>query len=145
MRDMEPRTESGFWTTCFGSSPRERWAATWFAVTCLAWAVSFVAAAAVLNRELVAARASWAVAAVPAVFAVATLLVCVRYLRELDELQRRVQLGALAFACGMTWVAIAAYPLFELVGAPKADSSSYMLVMVFSYMVGIIVAGVRYR
>ena len=142
---MEPIRDSGFWTVCFGSGPRERWAGGWFVAASLAWAMSFVAATYALRRELVAPPVSWAVAAVPPVVAVATLLVFVRYLRELDELQRRIQLGALAFGLGAMSIAITGYPLFELLGAPKADSSRYLLVMVLSYVLGNVVAWIRYR
>lgn len=142
---MEPIRDSGFWTVCFGRGPRERRAAGRFVVGSSVSAVSFVAAAYALKHQLVAAPVSWAVAAVPPIVTVAALLVFVRYLRELDELQRRIQLGALAFGLGATWVAITGYPLFELVGAPKADPSSYLLVMVLSYVLGNVVAWIRYR
>src|SRR5262245_33625873 len=113
---MERSRDAGFWAVCFGSSPRERGAGAWFAVGSAIWAAAFVAASYVLMHERVAAPVTWAVAAVPAVAAVAALLVFVRYLRELDELQRRIQLGALAFALAAAWIAIPAYPLFELAG-----------------------------
>lgn len=142
---MEPRKNGSFWTVCFGSSPRERQTAGWFSVASLVWAASWVAAAYIFKNRLVAAPASLAVAAVPGVFAVTMVLVFMRYLRELDELQRRIQLGALAFSLGATWVAIATYPLFETAGALKADSAPYIFLMVLAYMVGNIVAWVRYR
>lgn len=142
---MEPRKDGSFWSVCFGSSPRERQAAGWFSAASLAWAASWVAAAYVFKHELAGATASLAVAAVPGLFAVSMVLVFARYLRELDELQRRIQLGALAFSLGATWVAIATYPLFETAGAPKADSAPYIMVMVLAYTAGNIVAWIRYR
>lgn len=142
---MERRKDGGFWTVCFGSSPRERRAGGWFSVAGLAWAVAWVTAVHTLGHKLVAPPASLAVAAAPAVLAVVMLLLFMRYLRELDELQRRIQLGALAFSLGAMWIAVTAYPVFELAGAPKAASAPYVLVMAVSYMVGNIIAWVRYR
>ena len=142
---MDSANDGTFWTVCFGSSPRERRAGGWFSVAAFIWAVAWVAAVYTLGHQLVAAPMSWVIAAVPAVFGVTMLLLFARYLRELDELQRRIQLGALAFGLGVTWIAITAYPVFELAGAPKAGSASYILVMVLSYMAGNVVAWVRYR
>src|SRR3954465_9805496 len=124
---MEQREDRGFLAHCFGGSARERRACAWFSAGCLAWAAAFVESSYALKHELVAAPASWLVAAAPAAAPVAGLLVFVHYLRELDELQRRIQLGALAFALAAAWIAIPAYPLLELAGAPKAASAVYVV------------------
>ena len=142
---MEPSRDGGFWTVCFGNGARERRAAGWFVAACAAWAAVLLLAAYVLKHQIVATPAAWAVAAVPALGAIGTVLVFVRFLRDLDELQRGIQIGALAFGFGAMWVAISSYPLFERVGAPAADSEHYVLVMMLAYMIGNVVAWIRYR
>jgi hypothetical protein len=143
---MAQQEDRGFLARCFGSSPRERQAGAWLSRVCLVYALTFVGSTYALKHELVGAPVSWLVAAAPAAAAAAVLLVFVRYLRELDELQRRIQLGALAFALGAAWVAISAYPLLGLTGAPPmAGPALCIAVMALAYCLGIVVAGVRYR
>ncbi|MCH8219506.1 MAG: hypothetical protein IH892_22350 [Planctomycetes bacterium] len=70
----------------------------------------------------------------------------VRFLKESDELQRKIQLDALALAMGIGLVGSFTYSL--LVTAKfiiDAEISDIILLMVLTYIVGIIVGQVRYR
>ena len=142
---MAQQEDPGFLARCFGGGRRERRAGAWLVAGCEAFAVAFVGSTYMLKHELVGAPVSWLVAAAPVAAAVVVVLVFVHYLRELDELQRRIQLDALAFSLAALWVAITAYPLLELTGAPKAGPALYILIMALAYVLGIMVAGVRYR
>ncbi|MCH8014377.1 MAG: hypothetical protein IH823_06250 [Candidatus Dadabacteria bacterium] len=69
-----------------------------------------------------------------------------RFLTELDELQRKIQLDSLALSMGIGLVGSFSYSL--LVTAKfisDAEISDIILLMVLTYMVGIIVGQVRYR
>ena len=70
----------------------------------------------------------------------------IRFLKELDELQRKIQLDSLALSMGVTLVGSFTYSL--LVTAKfitDAEISDIILLMGLTYMVGIIVGQVRYR
>jgi hypothetical protein len=88
---------------------------------------------------------SWAIAAVPIILGVLVLFTYRRFLRESDELQRQIQLEALALGLGVGWVAISSYPLFERLGAPPLDTADYVLVMAVSYSLGSILGWRKYR
>lgn len=59
------------------------------------------------------------VAALPAIPAALGLLAFVRYLGRMDELQRRVQLDAIAFAAGATALITFTWGLLENAGFPQ--------------------------
>jgi hypothetical protein len=69
-----------------------------------------------------------------------------RYLKELDELQRKIQLDALALSMGVSLVASFSYSL--LVTAKfitGVEVSDIILLMTLTYVVGTIVGQIRYR
>ena len=69
-----------------------------------------------------------------------------RFLTELDELQRKIQLDSLALSLGVALVGSFSYSL--LVTAKfisDAEISHIILLMGLTYMVGIIVGQIRYR
>ena len=81
-----------------------------------------------------------------AVIGLGLIVTFMRYLKELDELQRKIQLEALAIAMGVGFVGGFSYSL--LVTAKfisDAEISDIILLMTLTYVVGIIVGQVRYR
>jgi hypothetical protein len=58
------------------------------------------------------------------------------FLREADELLRRIQTEALALGFGLGAVFSLLYPLLEGLGAPKLDGSTTALVMMLSWGAG---------
>ncbi len=69
-----------------------------------------------------------------------------RYLREVDELQRKIQLDALALSMGVGWVGGFTYSLLVTAQfVTDNEVSDIIMLMTFTYMVGIIVGQVRYR
>jgi hypothetical protein len=78
---------------------------------------------------------------VPALFAV---LVVVRHLGRLDELQRRIQLEAIAFAFGGTAVLTFSYGFLELVGFPHVNWHFVWPLMATLWLVGAALAMRRY-
>lgn len=77
---------------------------------------------------------------------VGMIVTYMRFLTELDELQRKIQLDSLALSLGVALVGSFSYSL--LVTAKfisDAEISHIILLMGLTYMVGIIVGQIRYR
>lgn len=112
----------------------------------LAWAVSFVGGVQMISRGLMpTGTIAWLAAALPMVIAVFVLIAYGRFLRDTDELNRLIQLQALALGFGGGWFAVAGYRVFELLGAPPIDQGSVVLIMAVLYSIGVVLGRVRYR
>lgn len=110
-----------------------------------AWAVAFVGGAHLLRRGLAGTGPlSWVVAGLPAVLGALVVMAYVRYLRETDEFQRTIHLGALGIGFGGGWFAAAGYRLFELQGAPELSRGGVIIVMAVAYTAGILLGRRRY-
>ncbi len=117
-----------------------------FALWTLAWAVSFIAASSALKHlPGLPSAAAWAIAAAPSLLGVTAILAYLRFLRQADELQRRIQLEGLAFGFGVGAVFAIGYQLFELAGAPRFSLTDGALVMFLSWTLGQFLAQRRYR
>lgn len=109
------------------------------------WGLSFVGASFLIRRELVAAGPmSWLLAAVPSLVAVAVLLGYGRYLAEADELQRKIQLQALALGFGGGLFAGFGYSVFQRIGAPRGDVTDAAAAMILFYVLGLWLGKRRY-
>lgn len=109
------------------------------------WLVSFAAATFMIKGEVISTGiTSWIVAAVPLVVGLGAMLAYGRYIRQADELQRRIQVQALALGFGVAFFFGFGYRLLEKVGAPAADISDVSIVMAFFYFVGLWIGRRRY-
>lgn len=143
---MNDTVRPSFWSRCHDDTERDRRNMFRWLGLVLLWAICFVGASWLLKRELVSpGPAAWAVAILPTIAGIVAVLAYVHYLRAADELQRQIQLNGLALGFGVTWLAIAGYPLLERAGAPVADVNDYSLVMAASFSLGILLAWRRYR
>ena len=79
---------------------------------------------------------------VPLIF---TLVAFVRYLDRMDELQRRIQLEAMAFAFGGTALLTFGYGFLQLVGFPQQSWFFVWPIMGVLWMVGKARADRRYK
>ena len=112
----------------------------------LAYVVVLVASITVLQQTPHFAAPIRAVVAVtPTIPAVFGLLVFVRFLGSMDELQRRIQLDALGFAFGATAILTFAYGLLENAGVPQLRAIWLAPLMVMLWGCGAAVASRRYR
>lgn len=112
----------------------------------LVWGLCFVAALWVLRENLLPdGPLSWLVAALPTVAGFVLLSSFTRYLHEIDELQRSIQLQAMALGFGGGYLAICAWATFEQVGAPHVDPLSLLAIMPILYAVGTVAGHLRYR
>ena len=109
------------------------------------WLVSFAASTFIIKSEVTSTGiVGWIVAAIPTVVGLGAMLAYGRYLRQADELQRRIQLQALAVGFGVAFFFGFGYRLLEKVGAPAAEISDVSVVMMFFYFVGLWIGRRRY-
>jgi len=115
----------------------------------LAWAVGLTVASFTLKGRIfhVAAGSlsSWVLALVPVVLFVGVLAAYLRFLRQTDELQRLIQLQALAVGFGAGILLLMHWELFELVGLPQMDPSDAAMVPIFAYVLSAASLAWRYR
>ena len=77
---------------------------------------------------------------------VGMILAFKRFLTVMDELERKIQLDALALSVGVTIVGFSSYSILDKVGVVPELSPAYLIMlMALTYMAGIIIGKVRYR
>lgn len=131
---------------CRDATPRDRRNQLRFILLGLGWAVTLVGCKLVVARELLPeGPALWIVAVLPAIVAVFAVLAFVHYLREADELERSIQLQAMAVAMGSGFVAWSGVVLLEEAGAPITDWPLVYLIVVASYVISYHAGQRRYR
>ena len=114
----------------------------------LLWILSYLGARLLLERGDLALPLRMAIAAMPVPPFAWFLLTLGRQLRELDELERRIQLEALAFAFPLALLLLMALGLFELAGPLPPEDLSYRHVWAYLpmfYFLGLAIAWRRYR
>lgn len=112
-----------------------------------AWFVAWIGARMVLESAGVPVWVRVAAALAPVPLAGAALLTILRGARELDELEQRIQLEALAFAFIMALLLIMTLGLMELAVTLNRDDWSYRHVwamLPLFYFLGLVLARRRY-
>jgi hypothetical protein len=98
------------------------------------------------RRELVPAGVlHWLMAALPLLIGAVALWFWLRYLREADELQRRIQLNAVAFGFGVTFFWITSYSALIAAGAPTLEQNLHMAPGVGAFMLALLYGRWQYR
>lgn len=113
----------------------------------VAWFAAWIGARIVLENPSVPAWARVAAALAPTPIAGMALLAIIRGARELDELERRIQLEALAFAFVLAVLLIMTLGLMELAVTLNRDDWSYRHVWAMlppMYFAGLVLARRRY-
>ena len=142
----EDSSRESFWVRCGLSSGGSRRSELRLAGMTLVWAVLFAGGKQLITNDLLpAGPIPWAVAALPSVAAILVLVEFVRFLRGADELQRVIQLQALALGFGGGFFFICGYSLFEPLGAPPSQSADIVVIMPLLYVVGVLNGARRYR
>ena len=143
---MSKATDKAVWGRCLDTPPHDWRNMKRFLWSLGAWAVCFAGGSQLIKRELLpAGPIPWVVALLPNVVAVLVIVAYARFLREADELQRVVQLQALALGFGGTFFALSGYRILERLGAPAADIGDFAVVMAVLYAVGSVLGWRRYR
>ena len=69
-----------------------------------------------------------------------------RFLKELDEMERKIQLDALASSVGITVIGFSTYSILEKAGfLPDLNPSNLIVLIALTYMVAVIIGRVRYQ
>ena len=91
--------------------------------------------------------ASWAAVAINLAVGIGWIVAHARYLRGLDELQRKITQDALAVTLGVGWVGGFAYIVADAAGliARQAEMGLLSALLAVVYMVAIVVGNLRYR
>ena len=91
--------------------------------------------------------ASWAAVATNLAAGIGWIVAHARFLRGIDELQRKIMQDALAVTLGVGWVAGFAYVLADAADliAHDADIGVFSALLAVVYMVAIVGGNIRYR
>lgn len=117
------------------------------AVSGIVWGLSFVAARLLLEQPGLDTSDRLLLAFGPTVPFIGLLLGAVGLSREADEMERRVQLEALALAFGLTMLLVATLALAQRAGFAKYEDFSYvhlLPILFIFYLGGTISARRRY-
>jgi hypothetical protein len=104
----------------------------------------FAASTILIDGDFLPHAADWALTAVTAFLMVMSMCSYGVFLRHADELLRKVNLDALAFAFGAGVVVMMVYRLCERLGAPKLDFNDPSLIMILTWMAGQWIGARRY-
>ncbi len=139
---MKSEVESSSWRA---GMPRRDWRNQWHLIGWIfAWMLSFVGASALLRFGWVGGSAGYLVALLPNLLGVATFWSFLRFLREADELQRKIRLEALGWGFGCGAVFMVGYQLLERAGFPPIDTADPLVVMSFAWAMATLVLTRRY-
>jgi len=91
--------------------------------------------------------ASWAAVAINLAFGIGWIAAHARYLREIDELQRKIMQDAMAVTLGVAWVVGFAYVVADAADLIARDVGigALSVLMAVVYMVATVVGQLRYR
>lgn len=106
--------------------------------------LAFAGATILIDGHFISASAGWVLTVGTAVLMLFTMRSYIVFLRQADELLRKIHLEALAFAFGAGMVVMMAYRLCERLGAPKLDINDGALVMMLTWIAGQIIGSRRY-
>ncbi len=142
---MMEQAKRSLWVWC-AMSERDRRNQLRLVGWIFAWAAAWVLASAGIGRGWVPGGApAITVTLLHVLLGGAMMLAFRRFLREADELQRRIQLEALALGFGAAVVGAAAYRLLERAGATDvSDVSDVIMILAVGYSVGVIAGQRRY-
>ncbi len=116
-----------------------------FVIAMVAYVLILFAVIPVLNHDALPRALRAVVALVPMIPLVFVATACVGAVRELDELQRRIQFEALAFAFTLTALLTFSYGFLQVgAGLPPANLFGVWPLMAVLWLLGLFVARRRY-
>ncbi len=146
--DMNKAEQKTLWQKilCGSGSKQDQRNQIHFVIWTFLWALSLVAVTWGLKSDYdFPYRLDWLLAIVPTLLGIAVLISYIRFLRETDEMLRKIQLEGLAIGFGVGVLFTAGYQLFETVGAPAIDSHDTVAIMMFAWVFGQLLAMRRYQ
>jgi hypothetical protein len=125
--------------------PRDRQNQRRVTLWALAWALSFVAVTLAIKKQWLPFGVALAGMIGTALFGIATVLAYRRFLQEADELRRKIEMEALAFAFGAGVIGGMTYWQLMVSGAVSGLGFAYVFAaMVISHSVGVLIGLRRY-
>lgn len=115
------------------------------AITMTIYAVLLIGSITAINLGLVAGPWKYLVVLLPMIPAGFVPLTAIRFLRQIDEMQRLIQLEALAFAFTVSALITFGYGFLEAVGLPHLNWTLVWPIMGVSWAVGLLIAHRRYE
>lgn len=132
-------------SSCRNTTERDRRNASRANAWLLAWMVSFFLATFGIKLEILpAGLLTYLAIAVSSLLGLVSVIAFTRFLREADELQRKIQLEALALGFGGGFLATFTLSLVERAADTRMDLGDPFLAMVVLYVVGILLGARRY-
>lgn len=110
----------------------------------IVWMVVFLAATVAVAEEWISGPAAVVLASAPIALSLAAAWCYLRFLRQADELLRKIHLEALALGFGAGAVLMLGYRLLERVGAPPMDSGDPVMAMFLGWALGLWIGTRRY-
>jgi len=98
-------------------------------VATVLWVVTYLALTFVVSAEYVDGWFALVLSAVPAILGAIVVVRYVQFVREADELLRKIQTEALAIGFGAGMFFTLTYALFEQIGAPRLEPAFVVIVM----------------
>jgi len=118
----------------------------WFVGWCLTWALTLSGVSVYLETHSdLRGTGAWLLAGLPFVLSVGALLSYLRFLRNADELLRKIQVEGLAIGFGAGIVFTLGYQVLERVGAPEMSANDTVIIMMAGWMIGQLAATWHYR
>ena len=106
--------------------------------------IVFAATTLLIDGKFIAAPVGWLLTIASAGLMLMAMRSYMLFLRNADELLRKVHLESLAFAFGAGIIVMMSYRLCERLGAPKLDVNDAALVMLVTWIAGQVVGARRY-
>ena len=132
-----------WWGHC--GTDRDRMNQRRMVISGMAWMGAWLALIYVISRDWLSAFAATAASVVPLALGVGMIVAYRRYLGETDELRRKIEVDALALAFGVGLVGAFSYVLLERAGAvARADPMQLVILMVATYVIGVVLGHRRY-
>lgn len=142
----ETTAKALLWNACGDLAPRDARNQRRFLSWCLAWAAALVAVTFALKHgTLPAGPLAGSLAVVPSLVGVGAVGSYVAFLRDADELVRRIHLEALAWGFGSGVLLMVGYPVAELAGAPQLGMLAPLQVSLWMWAGATVVVARRYR
>lgn len=132
-------------SSCTGITERDRRNSRRANLWLFVWMLSFVQAVlAIKNQWISPGFVTWLAIAGSTAFGLIAVRKYMNFLREADELLRKIHLEALALGFGAGFLATFTMSLIERVRDQPFDLGDVFLVMVIFYVIGVIVGTRRY-
>ena len=132
---------------CGELTQRDRRNLRWYLSALLGWAIAFTLGTFLIATGRVKADAAGAaVALLPSLVAVVPAMAFLRFLREADELQRLIELQALALGVGAAFIVFPCVQLLERLGFTLAAWHDVVpMVFIATYSISAVLGHRRYR